>query len=136
MSDQTQPAPAVAPEAAATPDVPETAVVEAAIAAAPAEVKQVEAIVHDVKSDPVAAESKAEVLLPALVAQSTGIVKEAKAGYKTTEFWLTIASAVLLDVGALPVPDHIKAYATAGLAAVYTISRAIAKHGVGDEQAV
>lgn len=58
------------------------------------------------------------------------VVKEAKAGYKTTEFWLTIVGAVLTQVGALHLPGKYgDTIATVSLLASYALSRGIAKSG-------
>lgn len=59
------------------------------------------------------------------------LVKESKAGYKTTEFWLAVAGAVFVNVGPA-VPDKWQAILTAGLAAVYALSRGVAKAGIPD----
>jgi hypothetical protein len=58
------------------------------------------------------------------------VVKESKAGYKTTEFWVTIlaSAATLLDV--IPMPEHYKAIVVGVLGTAYTISRGIAKKGI------
>lgn len=58
-------------------------------------------------------------------------VKEVKAGYKTTEFWLSGAVIVLAQVGALAIPGKyggVVSEAAAALSAgLYAISRGIAK---------
>jgi hypothetical protein len=58
------------------------------------------------------------------------LVKEFKAGYKTTEFWLVAAGLVLTQLGAIHVPGK---YGTtiqdSALIASYAISRGIAKSG-------
>lgn len=61
------------------------------------------------------------------------IVKETKAGWKTTEFWLTVAGAVFVNVGPA-VPDKWQAILTAAMAAVYALARGVAKQGVPDVQ--
>lgn len=58
------------------------------------------------------------------------VVKESKAGYKTTEFWLVIATGGLTLLGTLPVPDHYKGVIAGALAGLYALSRGIAKKGV------
>lgn len=54
--------------------------------------------------------------------------KEVKAGYKTTEFWMTLLAVILTQVGALRVPgkygDTIQ---TTALIGAYALSRGIAK---------
>lgn len=58
------------------------------------------------------------------------VVSEAKAGYRTTEFWLVVAAGVLTSLGTLPLPDHVKGIVAAGLAGIYALSRGLAKRGV------
>ena len=50
-----------------------------------------------------------------------------KPGLKTTELWLTVAANVLIDSGALGVPDKYKAWTTAATTIGYAISRGLAK---------
>lgn len=57
------------------------------------------------------------------------IVKETKAGYKTTEFWLTIGTAVLVNVQPA-VPEKWQAILTAALAGLYALARGHAKSGI------
>lgn len=64
------------------------------------------------------------------------IFKEAKAGYKTTEFWLTVLTVILLNVNLIPLPDSWQGIASAALVVVYAISRGLAKKGVPDAQPV
>lgn len=56
------------------------------------------------------------------------LVKEIKAGYKTTEFWLVAAGLVLTQLGAIHVPGK---YGTtiqdSALIASYAVSRGLAK---------
>lgn len=57
--------------------------------------------------------------------------KETKAGYKTTEFWLTIIGVLFTQVGALDLPGKYgKTIQTVALVAAYILSRGIAKAGV------
>lgn len=60
------------------------------------------------------------------------VVKETKAGYKTTEFWLTLAglAAVNLNGVVLTLPDKYQAIASAVLAGLYALSRGQAKKGI------
>lgn len=58
------------------------------------------------------------------------LFKEAKEGYKTTEFWLTIAVVVLTWVDAIPLPDKYEGAVAFLAAAAYAISRGLAKKGV------
>lgn len=56
--------------------------------------------------------------------------QEAKAGYKTTEFWGSLVLIVLTQVGALDLPGNGKTITTAATGAAYAISRGLAKLGV------
>lgn len=58
------------------------------------------------------------------------VVKEAKSGGKTTEFWLTIATSVLVVFNGIPLPEKFEGVVVAALAAVYALSRGLAKNGV------
>lgn len=62
------------------------------------------------------------------VGQFGTIKKEVKAGYKTTEFWLTVAGVVATQLGAIHVPGK---YGTTiqdtALIAAYALSRGLAK---------
>ena len=64
------------------------------------------------------------------------LFKESRAGYKTTEFWLTIITVVLLNVNLIPLPDSWQGIASAALVVVYAISRGLAKQGVPDAEPV
>jgi hypothetical protein len=64
------------------------------------------------------------------------LFKESKAGYKTTEFWLTVLTMVLLNVNLIPLPDSWQGIASAALVVVYAISRGLAKRGVPDAELV
>lgn len=69
-----------------------------------------------------------------LFAEVPVLVKESKVGYKTTEFWLTVVTAILLNVNLIPLPDSWQGIATAALVVVYAISRGLAKKGVPDSE--
>lgn len=60
------------------------------------------------------------------------IISETRKGWKTTEFWLTIAGllAVNLNGVVLTLPDKYQAIATAVIAGLYAISRGQAKAGI------
>lgn len=70
----------------------------------------------------------AQALAPAV----TVAVQETKAGYKTTEFWLTVAGVIATAVGAVPTPHDAKGYVLVVLVAVYALARGLAKKGVGN----
>lgn len=58
-------------------------------------------------------------------------VGEAKAGYKTTEFWLALAGVISTQAGALSLPgEHGTTIATIAFVVAYVLSRGVAKAGV------
>lgn len=64
----------------------------------------------------------------AVVADAPAFTKAVKAGYKTTEFWLTLAGVVLTQLGTLTVPGKYgKTIQDTALIAAYAISRGLAK---------
>lgn len=65
------------------------------------------------------------------------IVSEAKAGYKTTEFYLVIAYEALTQTGAIHLPGT-WGKAAAGIAGIvaYVLSRGLAKSGVPNQEPV
>lgn len=58
------------------------------------------------------------------------VVKETKEGYKTTEFWLTVVTSVLVVLNGIPLPEKYEGIVVAALAALYTLSRGTAKQGI------
>lgn len=60
------------------------------------------------------------------------IIKETKAGYKTTEFWLAVIGLLIVNLNGLvmTLPDKYQAIATAAIAAFYAVSRGQAKSGI------
>lgn len=66
------------------------------------------------------------------------IVKEAKAGYKSTEFWIAILGALALQTDTIHLPEKYggSSVGTILLGVVYILSRGIAKNGVPDVVAV
>lgn len=58
------------------------------------------------------------------------VVEESKKGFKTTEFWLAIATSVLVLLNGIPMPEQYEGFVIAALGAVYALSRGIAKKGV------
>lgn len=68
----------------------------------------------------------------ALVAAIPEVVKESKAGFRTTEFWFTILTSILVVANAIPMPEKYEGIVVAALGGVYAISRGLAKKGVPD----
>lgn len=62
------------------------------------------------------------------------VVKESKAGYKTTEFWLTAITSVLVALSALPVPHNAQGYVVGAIVALYALARGLAKLGTPSVQ--
>lgn len=56
------------------------------------------------------------------------VIRETKAGYKTTEFWMTIATVLCSLLAGLP--EKYGAIVTLGAVGSYTLSRGIAKKGI------
>jgi protein-arginine kinase len=107
----------------------ETTAIQQAIADTPDRVQDV----RDLLAQPTDSEAvkQAEADIDSLIEAAPQFVQESKAGYKTTEFWLTIVGAVLTQVGALHLPGKYGAtIATIALLVSYAISRGIAKAGV------
>lgn len=65
-----------------------------------------------------------------LISDMPAVIQETKAGYKTTEFWITIVTALAAMLEVAPVPDGTGGIAGVALAAVYALSRGIAKKGI------
>lgn len=63
-------------------------------------------------------------------------IQEAKAGYKTTEFWFAIATTVLVALGTVPTPHDAKGIVVAAVAALYAVARGLAKNGVANVESV
>lgn len=66
-----------------------------------------------------------------VVNRAVGVIEEAnvKSGWKTTEFWMTVATNLTAVVGALKgiVPEKVAAIAVAVATCVYTVARALTK---------
>lgn len=66
-----------------------------------------------------------------LLGDVPAVVKESKAGYKTTEFWLALLLILLTQLGALHLPGHYGAtITTLAAGGAYILSRGLAKSGV------
>lgn len=70
--------------------------------------------------------------IQAIVADIPAVVRETKSGYKTTEFWLTIAGLLALNLNGavMTLPDKYQAAGSVVLGCMYVISRGFAKKGV------
>lgn len=73
-----------------------------------------------------AKEFETDELAPAVNA----VITESKKGYKTTEFWVSVAVALLTVLDGIPLPEKFEGFVVAGIAAVYAVSRGLAKGGV------
>lgn len=73
----------------------------------------------------------------AVVTDAVAVFKETKAGWRTTEFWLTLAGLVAVNASGLvmTLPDRYQAIASAILAGLYALSRGQAKQGIPAVQA-
>lgn len=71
-------------------------------------------------------EFKTDDLAPAVNA----VITESKKGYKTTEFWVSVSVALLTVLDGIPLPEKFEGFVVAGIAAVYAISRGVAKGGI------
>jgi hypothetical protein len=76
------------------------------------------------------APDRPETAIDEVIAAIPTVVKESKAGYKTTEFWVTIAISGLTVLGGIPMPDKYNGLVVAALGAAYALSRGIAKKGI------
>lgn len=65
-----------------------------------------------------------------VIATFPAVIEESKKGYKTTEFWLAVATSVLVLLNGIPMPEQYEGFVIAALGAVYALSRGIAKKGV------
>lgn len=69
--------------------------------------------------------------LASVINDMAPVVKETKAGYKTTEFWIAIVGIVLAQLSVLHLPGKYgETITTAALAVGYLLSRGFAKAGV------
>jgi hypothetical protein len=97
--------------------------------------QDVPGVVKDVKSgDYVAVAGDLEHGYSTLSPLVPHLVQEAKAGYKTTEFWLVIAYEILTQSGAIHLPGTWgKLVAGVSGLVAYVLSRGIAKSGTPNE---
>lgn len=64
------------------------------------------------------------------IADFPAVVKESKSGYKTTEFWLTVITSLMVVVDGVPLPEKFEGVVIAVLGAAYALSRGLAKKGI------
>lgn len=55
------------------------------------------------------------------------VVEQAKKGWKTTEFWFTAITSLLVAFNGIPLPESAEGYVIAALAGLYAVSRGLAK---------
>lgn len=65
-----------------------------------------------------------------LINYAPGVISETKNGLKSTEFWLVVLTAVLVQVDAIPLPEKWEGVVSGALAVAYALSRGLAKQGV------
>src|SRR5262249_36701382 len=122
------------PDATVSPAVPTTT--DPAVQTAATDVAQaVPQVVTDAKKGDVPAVlTDAENAYEQVAPLVPTLVKEAKAGYKTTEFWLVIVYEAVTQTGAVHLPGT-WGKAAAGIAGVvaYVLSRGLAKNGTPNE---
>lgn len=113
------------PDSALTPDVPagDTITAEQAQDVATG----VTGVVAAVKAPTLVNLETAGAEVAAVVGDAPAIIEETRRGYKTSEFYASVAT-VAADLG-LDISDKTKLIIS-GIVAVYTLSRSIAKHGV------
>jgi hypothetical protein len=58
------------------------------------------------------------------------IITETKTGYKTTEFWVTVAVSLFAVIDPASLPDWAQGGVLAFAGAAYAISRGLAKQGI------
>jgi hypothetical protein len=65
-----------------------------------------------------------------VIGRVPAVIEETRKGYKTTEFWIVVATSVLTVLNGIPLPEKYEGVVVAALAAIYALSRGIAKKGV------
>jgi hypothetical protein len=65
-----------------------------------------------------------------VIAELPQVIKEAKAGYRTTEFWITIAWVIASQLQVLHLPSKYGDLSSIAAVVAYVLSRGIAKKGV------
>lgn len=67
---------------------------------------------------------------PEVLSALPGVIAEAKSGWKTSEFWISLLGIFGVQVGALDMSGVSPGVATAALMVAYVLSRGVAKLGV------
>lgn len=65
-----------------------------------------------------------------VIYEAPEVVKETKEGWRTTEFWVTLVTAILVVLNGIPLPEKYEGAVVAALGAVYALSRGLAKQGI------
>lgn len=97
--------------------------------------QEVPAVVKDIQTKNIAGVVTAgENLYSELAPLAPTLLQEAKAGYKTTEFWLVIVWEAATQTGAIHLPGTWgKLVAGIGGVASYVLSRGLAKNGTPNQ---
>lgn len=70
--------------------------------------------------------------LQAAIVRVPEVIEETRKGWKTTEFWIVLGTSVLTVLNGIPLPEKYEGVVVAALAAIYALSRGIAKKGVAN----
>lgn len=78
------------------------------------------------------ADVRGDASLSEILADVEPVIKETRAGYKTTEFWGTLAGLAALNLNGviMTLPDKWQAIGSAAIIGLYAISRGLAKKGI------
>ena len=78
-----------------------------------------------------APQARQDPAIEAVLENVPAAINEAKAGYKTTEFWMALIGIFATQLGALDLPgEHGQTIATVAFLVAYVLSRGVAKAGV------
>lgn len=69
-------------------------------------------------------------MLKEMVDNAPIVIRETKAGVKTTEFWLAVAASLLTVIDGVPLPEKMEGLVVGAIGVAYILSRGIAKRGV------
>lgn len=87
----------------------------------------------EIQTDAPVVVNQTNVDAASLIPAVTTIVTEAKAGYKTTEFWVAIVVSLLTLLNGIPLPEKFEGVVVALTGVAYVLSRGLAKSGVPNE---